>query len=73
MQILCKRSMVIKGVAHEVGDVVEVDNHIGLELVNIGKAEPYEAPVAPKEDRAIGLTTKSAASLLKRGMKKKAK
>jgi hypothetical protein len=47
-----------------------VSESIGIELVNMGKCAPVED--APSiTDRAIGLTTKSAAALTKRGKKKK--
>jgi len=72
MKIKCKRNIVIKGVAHSVGDVVEVEDNIGLDLVNTGRVEVYEDKVGIT-DRAVGLTKKSAASLVKRNTKKNAK
>jgi len=72
MKIKCKRNIVIKGVAHCVGDIVEVTDNIGLDLVNTGRVEVYEDKIGIT-DRAVGLTKKSAASLVKRNTKKNAK
>ena len=72
MKIKCKRNIVIKGVAHVVGDIVEVTDSIGLDLVNTGRVEVYEDKIGIT-DRAVGLTKKSAASLVKRNTKKNAK
>jgi len=72
MKIKCKRNIVIKGVAHTVGDIVEVSESVGLDLVNTGRVEVYEEKVGIT-DRAVGLTKKSAASLIKRNTKKNAK
>jgi len=72
MKIKCKRNIVIKGVAHVVGDIVEVTDNIGLDLVNTGRVEVYEDKIGIT-DRAVGLTKKSAASLIKRNTKKNAK
>jgi len=72
MKIKCKRNIVIKGVAHTVGDIVEVSESVGLDLVNTGRVEVYEEKVGIT-DRAVGLTKKSAASLVKRNTKKNAK
>lgn len=70
MKIRCKRNILINGTAHVVGDVVEVAENIGLDLVNTGRVEVYEEKQGIT-DRAIGLTKKSAASLVKRNTKKK--
>ncbi len=72
MKIKCKRNIVIKGVAHVVGDIVEVTDNIGLDLVNTGRVEVYEDKVGIT-DRAVGLTKKSASSLVKRNTKKNVK
>ena len=72
MKIKCKRNIVIKGVAHVVGDIVEVTDNIGLDLVNTGRVEVYEDKIGIT-DRAVGLTKKSASSLVKRNTKKNAK
>ena len=72
MRIKCKRNIVIKGVPHVVGDIVEVTDNIGLDLVNTGRVEVYEDKIGIT-DRAVGLTKKSAASLVKRNTKKNAK
>ena len=73
MQIKGTRDVLIQGVPHEAGAVVEVSEKIGLQLINIGKAQPHGDDDAGKGDRAVGLTTKSAGALLKRGAKKKGK
>jgi adenosyl cobinamide kinase/adenosyl cobinamide phosphate guanylyltransferase len=72
MKIKCKRNIVIKGVAHVVGDIVEVTDNIGLDLVNTGRVDVYEDKIGIT-DRAVGLTKKSASSLVKRNTKKNAK
>jgi len=70
MKLVYKRAIVVHGEARAVGDTIEVSESIGIELVNMGKCAPVED--APSiTDRAIGLTTKSAAALTKRGKKKK--
>ena len=51
---------------------VEVEDNIGLDLVNTGRVEVYEDKVGIT-DRAVGLTKKSASSLVKRNTKKNAK
>ena len=70
MKIKCKRNILIKGVSYNIGDIVEVEDNIGLDLVNTGRVEVYEDKLG-LTDRAIGLTTKSAAALTKRAKKKK--
>ena len=70
MNIKCKRAMLVNGKHHEAGDIVEVPVNVGLDLVNMGKGEVVEES-ATITDRAIGLTKKSAASLVKRNTKKK--
>lgn len=72
MKIKCKRNILIAGKAHEVGDIVEVAENVGLDLVNTGKVEVYEEKQGIT-DRAIGLTKKSASSLIKRNTKKNGK
>ena len=72
MKVKCKRNILIQGRAHEAGDIVEVAENIGLDLVNTGRVEVYEDKQGIT-DRAIGLTKKSAASLVKRNSKKNAK
>lgn len=72
MKIKCKRNILIGGKAHEVGDIVEVADNVGFDLVNTGKVEVVEDKVGIT-DRAIGITKKSAASLVKRNTKKNAK
>jgi hypothetical protein len=72
MKIKCKRNILIKGVSYNIGDIVEVEDNIGLDLVNTGRVEVYEDKVGIT-DRAVGLTKKSASSLVKRNTKKNAK
>ena len=72
MKITVTRAVAIGGVHHEPGETVDVADEVGIRLTNMGKAQPAEG--APQvEDRAVGLTTKSAGPLVKRGAKKKAK
>lgn len=71
MNIRCKRNVAIGGKSYEVGDVVDVADEVGIRLVNMGKAEPCEAAAPAVEDRAVGLTTKKAKSLIKRVKGKK--
>lgn len=68
MKIKCLRNMLINGEAHVAGDVVEVEQPVALDLINIGKAQPYDEKSLT--NRAVGLTKKSAASLVKRNTKK---
>lgn len=71
MKIKVKRSTKINGQTYHNGDVVDVPNHVGIEMINMGKCEAHEESAPSLKDRSIGLTTKSASGLLKR--KKKAK
>lgn len=73
MKVEILRGVVIGGAGYEPGEIVDVTDEVGIRLVNMGKVRPSEAADAVKEDRAMGLTTKSAGALLKRGAKKKAK
>jgi len=73
MKIQVIRGVVIGGTGYEPGEVVDVADEVGIRLVNMGKVRAYEVATEPTEDRAVGLTTKSAGALLKRGAKKKAK
>lgn len=73
MKIQVIRGVAIGGKGYEPGEIVEVADEVGIRLVNMGKVRAHEAAEAPKEDRAVGLTTKSAGALLKRGAKKKGK
>jgi len=42
MKIKCKRNLLIGGKAHVVGDIVEVAENVGFDLVNTGKDEVDE-------------------------------
>ena len=70
MNIICTRNVVIGGTHYEEGDKADVSNEVGIRLINMGKAKPDETP-KQTEDRAVGLTTKSASGLLKRIKKDK--
>jgi hypothetical protein len=70
MKIICTRNVVIGGEHYDAGDKADVSNEVGIKLINMSKAKPYEEP-KKSEDRAVGLTTKSASSLLKRIKKDK--
>lgn len=69
MKIKITRTCMVQGQPAEAGSVLDLPDSIGLDLVNIGKAQPYEE--ASLTDRAMGLTKKSASSLVKRSAKKK--
>jgi len=70
MKIKVLRSTKIAGQTYAAGDVADVENHIGFEMIAMGKCEAHEDAAPVVEDRSVGLTTKSAKSLLKRGSKK---
>jgi len=59
----------VQGKTAEAGTIVDLPENIGLDLVNIGKAQPHDETTLT--DRAMGLTKKSASSLVKRSAKKK--
>lgn len=70
MKIILTRNVVISGADYEAGETVDVSDEVGVRLINMGKAQP--AADKPKgKDRAVGLTKKSAASLVKRVKGKK--
>jgi hypothetical protein len=69
MKIRTKRDIAIKGEHYAAGSVVDVDNEVGISLVNMDRAELAEED-AKLDNRAVGLTTENAAPLTKR---KKAK
>lgn len=68
MKIKCTRAVIIKGQPYEAGDILTVEQHEGLDLINMGKAQPYDEQSLA--NRAVGLTKKSAGSLVKRKAKK---
>jgi len=70
MKIKILRSTKIAGQTYAAGDVADVENHIGFQMIAMGKCEAHEDAAPVVEDRSVGLTTKSAKSLLKRGTKK---
>lgn len=70
MKIILTRDVNIGTDHYESGDKADVSNEVGIRLINMGKAKPDEAP-KQTEDRAVGLTTKSASGLLKRIKKDK--
>ena len=69
MKIKCTRDILIKGTPYSAGDTVELEQHEALDLINMGKAQPASEDTLT--NRAVGLTKKSAASLVKRKAKKK--
>ena len=69
MKLKITRTCMVQGKTAEAGSIVDLPDNIGLDLVNIGKAQPHDE--ASITDRAVGLTKKSAASLVKRSGKKK--
>lgn len=71
MKIKCLRNVVIGGDHYDAGDVADVSIEVGTRLINMGKAQPHEEEPKAKKDRSVGLTTKSAAGLLKRAKKAK--
>jgi len=69
MKLKITRTCMVQGKTAEAGTIVELPENIGLDLVNIGKAQPHDETTLT--DRAVGLTKKSASSLVKRSAKKK--
>jgi len=69
MKLKITRTCMVQGKTAEAGTIVDLPENIGLDLVNIGKAQPHDETTLT--DRAVGLTKKSASSLVKRSAKKK--
>lgn len=69
MKLKITRTCMVQGKTAEAGTIVDLPENIGLDLVNIGKAQPHDETTLT--DRAMGLTKKSASSLVKRSAKKK--
>ena len=69
MKVKITRTCMVQGKTAEAGTIVDLPENIGLDLVNIGKAQPHDETTLT--DRAMGLTKKSASSLVKRSAKKK--
>ena len=69
MKLKITRTCMVQGKTAEAGTIVDLPENIGLDLVNIGKAQPHDDTTLT--DRAVGLTKKSASSLVKRSAKKK--
>jgi hypothetical protein len=69
MKVKVTRTCLVQGKEVTAGDVIDLPDNIGLDLINIGKAQPHDD--TSMTDRAVGLTRKSAGSLVKRSAKKK--
>ncbi len=69
MKIKITRTCMVQGQPAEAGSVLDLPDSIALDLVNINKAQPHDDTTLT--DRAVGLTKKSASSLVKRSGKKK--
>lgn len=69
MKLKITRTCMVQGKTAEAGTIVDLPENIGLDLINIGKAQPHDDTTLT--DRAVGLTKKSASSLVKRSAKKK--
>jgi hypothetical protein len=69
MKVKITRTCMVQGKTAEAGTVVELPDNVGLDLINIGKGQPHDD--TSMTDRAVGLTRKSAGSLVKRSAKKK--
>jgi hypothetical protein len=69
MKIKITRDCAINGEHNPTGTVIDLPDDEAIEVINMGKATPSDGK-KKTEDRAIGLTTESAAPLKKRGRKK---
>lgn len=68
MKIEIKRTCRVLGKIANEGDVLDVSDAIGFDLINMSKATPYEKG-EKKTNRAVGLNKKSAGALIGRGKK----
>lgn len=56
MKIEFTQATFVNGEFADVGTVIDIPNREGENLINMGRAKKFiEAPVAPIEDRSIGL------------------
>lgn len=69
MRIKITRDCAINGEHTPAGETVDLPENSALDLINMGKATPI-GKVDKAIDRAIGLTTETAAPLKRRGRKK---
>ena len=68
MKVKVTRTCLVQGKEVTAGDVIDLPDNIGLDLINIGKAQPHDDTSITY--RAVGLTRKSAGAIVKRGKKK---
>lgn len=68
MQIEIVRTCRVSGKIANEGDICDVPDAIGIDLVNMKKAVPSEKS-KKKTNRAVGLNKKSAGALVGRGKK----
>ena len=69
MRIKITRDCAIDGEHTPAGTVVDLPDIEAIDVINIGKATPSDGETKA-EDRAIGLSTETAAPLKKRGRRK---
>lgn len=69
MKITLTRDTAIGGEHFQAGKTVTVGDAEGVELINMGKAQPSGGKRKVK-DRSVGLDTKKAGGLVKRSRKK---
>jgi len=69
LKIKITRDCVINGEHTPAGTVVDVPDNDAIAVINMGKATPSDGKTKTK-DRAIGLTTETAAPIKKRSRKK---
>jgi hypothetical protein len=69
LQIRITRDCAINGEHTPAGTVIDLPDNDAVDVINMGKATASDGK-KKTEDRAIGLTTESAAPLKKRGRKK---
>jgi len=69
LKIQITRDCIINGEHTEAGKVVDIPDRDAINVINMGKATPSDGKTKTK-DRAIGLTTETAAPLKKRSRKK---
>tara|TARA_R110002126_G_scaffold221222_2_gene366456 strand:+ start:1353 stop:1562 length:210 start_codon:yes stop_codon:yes gene_type:complete len=69
MKIKITRDCAINGEHNSTGTVIDLPDDEAIEIINMGKATPSGGQ-KKTEDRAVGLTTESAAPIKKRVRKK---
>lgn len=68
MKIQITQDCGIQGEHTPAGSIVDLAENDAIAVINMGKATPVEDKEKPK-DRAVGLTTETAAPIKKRGKK----